>query len=50
MREQMTASGESFTRGGIGFIGGILFFGAAWMAKLAVLRLLEGRKPTQKEI
>jgi hypothetical protein len=50
MREAKESSGENLTRGGVGFIGGILFFGAAWMAKLAVLHALEGRKPTQKEI
>jgi hypothetical protein len=50
MREQAEASGENLNRGGVGFIGGILFFGAAWMAKLAVLRALEGKRFTQKEI
>lgn len=43
-------SAKSFTRGGIGFIGGMLFFGAAWLAKLAILNTLEGNKAVQKEI
>ncbi len=49
-RQPKEVSAESFKRGGIGFIGGILFFGAAWLAKQAVLRALSSGNAVEKEI